>query len=205
MGPRSLTRQSQSQKEAETKLFMRKPGNAPITAFEKKLMAAREGRTTPGQEPQTHLSPDASRKTTDSLENIRQWQRHYRKAFPTYVFYFESLPDETRQKMSRLVQSLGAREEKFFSRTVTHVVTTRPIPAAKSHADNDAAPNFPDLNKHNPQQRTIDPALLDRRDGSHLNGAMRRTTDLLDATLQAKSGMNAGYGYVQPAAVQLTT
>ncbi|GAM89699.1 hypothetical protein ANO11243_077380 [Dothideomycetidae sp. 11243] len=176
VAPRALTRQSQAQKEAESRLFMRKPGNAPMTAFERKLVAAREGKLDSHQEPQGIQSPEGSRKTSDSLDNIRQWQRHYRKAFPTYVFYFESVPDDTRQKMSRLIQSLGAKEEKFFSRTVTHVVTTRPIPSAKSQLHN--GHNHLDNDKHIPLQRTIDPALLDKRDGSHINGAIRRTTDL---------------------------
>ncbi|KAF2149520.1 hypothetical protein K461DRAFT_261040 [Myriangium duriaei CBS 260.36] len=189
IAPRTLTRQSQASRDAESRLFMKKPGNPPMTAFEKKL---REVKITPPQEPQAALSPEeGSRKTSDGLETIRQWQRHYRKAFPTYVFYFESVPEETRQKMSRLVQSLGAKEEKFFSKTVTHVVTTRTVPSTKSQPG--VGQDYHDHSKHNPQQRTIDPALLDRSHDAHLNGAIRRTTDLLDSTLQARA-TNSGYG-----------
>lgn len=194
--PRTFTRQSQALKEAEMKLFTKRPAHQPMTAFERKLVAVREAKGSPQDTTQPQLSPEGSRKATDSLDNIRQWQRHYRKAFPTYVFYFESVPDDIRHKISRLVQSLGAKEEKFFSRTVTHVVTTRPIPASKSLAQN--GHDYQDLDKHNPSQRTIDPSLLDRRDNDPLNGAIRRTTDLLDSTLQAKSNTHAGYHSIEP-------
>lgn len=90
--PRSLIRQSLAQKEQDEKLFLKKSNNAPPTAFERKLAAARK----PVQ------------RTADSLESIRQWQRHYRKAFPQFVFYFESVPDDVRSKVSRQIQYLGA-------------------------------------------------------------------------------------------------
>lgn len=44
----------------------------------------------------------------ESLDTLRQWQQHYRKAFPSYVFYFESVPEEFRRKCSRGIASLGA-------------------------------------------------------------------------------------------------
>jgi regulatory subunit for Cdc7p protein kinase len=74
---------------------LKKPGNAPPTAFERKLAAARK-------------PASAHKPTADSLESIRQWQRHYRKAFPQFVFYFESVPDDVRTKVSRQIQYLGA-------------------------------------------------------------------------------------------------
>jgi regulatory subunit for Cdc7p protein kinase len=48
------------------------------------------------------------RASQENLETIRQWQRHYRRVFPEYVFYFESIPEELRLKCSRQVISLGA-------------------------------------------------------------------------------------------------
>ena len=44
----------------------------------------------------------------ENVESIRQWQRHYRRLFPSFVFYFESIPDDIRQKASRQTASLGA-------------------------------------------------------------------------------------------------
>lgn len=96
--PRSLIRQSLASQEKDAQLFLKKPGNAPPTAFERKLAAARKPAS--AQKPQ--------QRTADSLESIRQWQRHYRKAFPQFVFYFESVPDDVRTKVSRQIQYLGA-------------------------------------------------------------------------------------------------
>ena len=103
--PRTLTRQSISQQEEEGRLFMKKTGNAPPTAFEKKLVAAREKKPpTPQKTTERVILP----KNADSLESIRQWQKHYRRAFPQFVFYFESVPEDARAKVSRQVQYLGA-------------------------------------------------------------------------------------------------
>jgi len=106
VGARQFTRQSQIEKEAESRVFTRKPSNAPMTALERKLLASREKKI--GQPMQIDKSPDKSRKPGDGLENIRQWQRHYKRAFPQFVFYFESVPDDVRRKMSQQVQMLGA-------------------------------------------------------------------------------------------------
>lgn len=43
-----------------------------------------------------------------NLENVRAWQRHYRKVFPSYVFYFESLPEDVAIKFQKQIQLLGA-------------------------------------------------------------------------------------------------
>ncbi|KAK7534789.1 Dfp1/Him1, central region-domain-containing protein [Phyllosticta citribraziliensis] len=85
----------------------------------------------------------------DNYETIRQWQKHYRKAFPQFVFYFESIPEDARTKATKQLLALGAREEKFFSKSITHVVTPRPIPPENTHQDAG-------------QPRTINPAVLDR-------------------------------------------
>ncbi|GAB7338133.1 hypothetical protein MBLNU457_4488t2 [Dothideomycetes sp. NU457] len=183
VGPRQFTRQSQIEKEAESRVFTRKPSNAPMTTLEKRLLASREKKL--GQPMQIDKSPDKSRRPGDGLENIRQWQRHYKKAFPSFVFYFESVPDDVRRKMSQQVQMLGAKEEKFFSRSVTHVVTTRSIPP--EHATNSPEDGYSAQVKTEHGSRTIDPSLLGRAQDSQANAAQKRTTDLLDATLQARA------------------
>ncbi|KAH8154107.1 uncharacterized protein LAJ45_01874 [Morchella importuna] len=86
----------------------------------------------------------------NSLESVRAWQRHYRRMFPSYVFYFESLPDDVAAKFQKQIQSLGAKLEKFFSNEVTHVVTSRPIP-----------PETTTTAKSTPGA-TINPSLLER-------------------------------------------
>jgi regulatory subunit for Cdc7p protein kinase len=43
-----------------------------------------------------------------TAEAVRTWQRHYRKAFPSMVFYFESIPRDLVLKLSSQVKNLGA-------------------------------------------------------------------------------------------------
>lgn len=87
----------------ESKLFTRRTNTQP-TAFERKLAAARDK----PKQPTTLKVSRNIKYCPESVESVRQWQRHYRKVFPTYVFYFESIPDETRKKYVRQIMSLGA-------------------------------------------------------------------------------------------------
>jgi regulatory subunit for Cdc7p protein kinase len=50
----------------------------------------------------------AEKAPADTMDSIRQWQRHYRKAFPQFVFYFDSIPEDVRRRFSRQVIALGA-------------------------------------------------------------------------------------------------
>ena len=74
---------------------------APISAFQKKLEAVREVKVAPKTTERSHAAQH-------NLETIRQWQKHYRKMFPSFVFYFESVPEDVRVKMWRQAQLLGA-------------------------------------------------------------------------------------------------
>ncbi|TQN72940.1 Hsk1-interacting molecule 1, partial [Colletotrichum shisoi] len=91
-----------------------------------------------------------------SVERIRQWQAEYRGRFPKMVFYFDSVPEDQRAKLSRHAQSLGARDERFFSSSITHVVTARPIPVQE-----DMQTSAHDVEPEE-QPQTINPSLLDR-------------------------------------------
>lgn len=88
----------------ENKLFSRRPQHVQATAFEKRLIAARDQKD-PTSQPRASKYEKAS---TEKLDNIRQWQRHYRKAFPGFVFYFDSLPTDVRNRSLREVLALGA-------------------------------------------------------------------------------------------------
>lgn len=46
-------------------------------------------------------------KITDK-QQVKTWQRHYRRAFPTFVFYFESLPEGARAASLKSITNLGA-------------------------------------------------------------------------------------------------
>ncbi|CAG8032963.1 unnamed protein product [Penicillium salamii] len=141
---------STTSQNTDSKLFARRSNNATPSAFEKKLVAAREKERQPAAKPIK----------VENLDSIRQWQRHYRKAFPSFVFYFDSMPEEMRRKCSRQVIALGAREEKFFSRLVTHVVTSRTIPPESTATE----PTNGDRNV-----QTVNPSLLERNGEPHLH------------------------------------
>lgn len=84
--------------------FSKRTSNAPPSAFEKKLASVREKKPTPSQQPQQHKPV----KTSHDIESVRQWQRHYRRQFPHFVFYFDKVPEDVRLKAVRQIQSLGA-------------------------------------------------------------------------------------------------
>ena len=148
--------------------FGKRINHAP-TAFEKKLASVREKKPTP--QPRTDRS---QKQHADNLESIRQWQKHYRRQFPLFVFYFDNISDDIRAKSMRQIYALGAREEKFFSKAVTHVVTTRAIPPEQTSTSPDDEAKY-----DNVQSKTVQP--------STLTNDHRRTTDLLDANLQRRT------------------
>ena len=86
---------------AEGRVFDRRPANSQPTAFQKKLLAAREERPRQRIEKQEKLA-------TVQIDDVRQWQKHYKKLFPSFVFYFESLPEDVRVSCARHIKSLGA-------------------------------------------------------------------------------------------------
>ncbi|CCJ28436.1 unnamed protein product [Pneumocystis jirovecii] len=80
---------------------------------------------------QTHQGSVESWKipsTEETNMKIREWQRQYRKAFPSFKFYFDSVDQNMKHKLTKQINKLGGTVEAFFSKNITHVVTTRPIP-----------------------------------------------------------------------------
>lgn len=115
---------------AEGKVFESGNVNSTQNAFARKLVAARENKSSfraPRVDKPMIENQDTNRLTVtgrvtksekaslDNAENVRQWQKHYRKVFPTFVFYFESIPEDTRNKCSRQIASLGAVSLKHVS------------------------------------------------------------------------------------------
>lgn len=86
----------------DAKFFSRRLNNVQLTAFEKKLVAAKE------RERQSLVRVSRNERPADTLDTIRQWQKHYRKAFPQFVFYFDSITEDVRYKCSRQCMALGA-------------------------------------------------------------------------------------------------
>ncbi len=50
------------------------------------------------------------------------------RVFPNFIFHFDSVDDSTVKKYTSLIKKLGGQVDQFFSRKVTHVITTRRIP-----------------------------------------------------------------------------
>jgi len=97
--PRTPPPRKQSQ-VAEGRVFNKKPTDSHLTAFDQKLLPAKD-KTAPA-----HVVKDD--KVQDEQEMLRQWQKHYRRAFPDFVFYFESVPEDARRHCSRHLHALGA-------------------------------------------------------------------------------------------------
>ena len=93
---------------AEGRVFERGHNAQPQTAFEKKLVAIKAQGS--GLQGLKHVDPAPNGHSADTM---RQWQKHYRKSFPNFSFYFESIPEELRVKFSRQIASLGA--VRYFS------------------------------------------------------------------------------------------
>lgn len=75
--------------------------------LDRRLRAARERPTASRVARQEKEKPEAEAETW-TQETLKQWQKHYRKAFPGYVFYFENVPEETRRQFTKGISALGA-------------------------------------------------------------------------------------------------
>jgi regulatory subunit for Cdc7p protein kinase len=72
------------------------------TAFQRKLESARDSRLA-----QIQRQSEQAQKTKNQ-EHLRQWREHYKKEFPTFVFYFEGIPEDARPKILKSIRILGA-------------------------------------------------------------------------------------------------
>ncbi|EXJ89248.1 hypothetical protein A1O3_02314 [Capronia epimyces CBS 606.96] len=147
---------------AESRVFERGHGESGSTAFQRKLVAARDK--------SAGLRVTKNVDVSTKEDTIRTWQKHYRKLFPTFSFYFDGVSEEARSRFLRQVTSLGAKEEKFFSKAVTHIVTTRHIPTESGKHANDPEQHSP-VEDH-PQ--TINPSLLEKNPRGHMPASVRR-------------------------------
>jgi regulatory subunit for Cdc7p protein kinase len=83
--------------EARRHGLVRRTG-APQTALTRKLEAARE----------TKMAPKQAQRTQNDLDTIRQWQKHYKRLFPQFVFYFDSVSATQKDKIMSRAQILGS-------------------------------------------------------------------------------------------------
>lgn len=111
--------------------FGKRTSNHQPTAFEKKLLVAKARERKPVSQSQQH----AEKPQKDNLESVRQWQRHYKRQFPGFVFYFDNVPDDVRLRATRQIQSLGAVRVplpscNMLSLTILHSVKKSSSPRA---------------------------------------------------------------------------
>ncbi|KAI4102165.1 MAG: hypothetical protein L6R37_004530 [Teloschistes peruensis] len=154
--------QKQSLQQVEARVFGKRSGNTQPTAFERRLLEAKEKKAVDLQERENEQRIQRTRNALDGCEGIRQWQKHYRKVFPTFVFYFESVPDETRARHAKFIRAFGAREEKFFSKEITHVITSRAVPQGNEvKGPTDAQDTTSSSSQQAYPSRTVNPQLLE--------------------------------------------
>lgn len=84
----------------EGRVFERGHGDSGSTAFQRKLVAARD------KSAGLRVTKNADYPSKE--ETIRTWQRHYRKVFPSFSFYFDGVSEDAKSRFLRQITSLGA-------------------------------------------------------------------------------------------------
>lgn len=111
-----------------------------------------------GTAPAEDKAQDArARERGDRQREREHYRNSYLKAFPSFVFYFDNVDSSSKTRQTNMVTSLGARVEPFFSRNVTHVITSCP----RSRIDAlvaEAASNKENNPKKNPDGALRSPA-----------------------------------------------
>lgn len=112
-------RLSQSTHLAPSAAPSRRPQQPPAPAA---ATSIRTNRTV--RELTEEYAPEARRRQSEQ----EVWRQRFLRAFPNFIFHFDSIDDATARKYTNLIQKLGGHVDQFFSRKVTHVITTRRVP-----------------------------------------------------------------------------
>lgn len=56
----------------------------------------------------TSSKTQSTSRSTQEADNIEAWKKHHRTKFPHMIFYFESIPDDLRAKLTKKISYLGA-------------------------------------------------------------------------------------------------
>jgi regulatory subunit for Cdc7p protein kinase len=98
-------------------------GNPPAFAVEQQVRKAHAAYTVEHVEPARKAAPVIQRTTQaaavvqrthqetaaeQTTDDVRAWQKHYRKAFPGYIFFFENVPADVLSKAQKQIITLGA-------------------------------------------------------------------------------------------------
>ena len=90
----------------EGRVFNKRPHDSQLTAFDRKLLAVKD-RIIDAKVTKIERVSD------EPMDTLRQWQNHYKKAFPSFVFYFESVPEDSRRQYSKQLHIFGAVSSMF--------------------------------------------------------------------------------------------
>jgi regulatory subunit for Cdc7p protein kinase len=93
--------------EDGTSRAVRSPSKLPRSQQLPQRTASQVAGRPPIKERTTSRLPTVSRTVQDD-EHKEVWKKHYRAKFPKMVFYFESIPDDVRAKLTKRVIYLGA-------------------------------------------------------------------------------------------------
>lgn len=129
-------RQAQSTQAAASASRPRRPqqaGASTTTTATATATSVKTNRTI--REPMQELAPEVRRRQSEQ----EIWRQKFLRAFPQFIFHFDSVDDVTAKKFTALIQKLGGHVDQFFSRKVTHVITTREIPDEHVPEDNGAS------------------------------------------------------------------
>lgn len=76
------------------------------TALQRKLEAARNPQSRPALK--SREGSRAPEHGQQNLDSIRQWQQHYRRIFPSFVFFLDNIPDDAKAEVLKDIHALGA-------------------------------------------------------------------------------------------------
>lgn len=79
--------------------------------------------------------PDNDRADTQGRSEREVWRQKWKRAFPSFIFHFDSMDEATVKSLTKIIHYLGGSVDEFFSRSITHVVTSRSIPEATGAHD----------------------------------------------------------------------
>ncbi|KAI1148933.1 Dfp1/Him1, central region-domain-containing protein [Nemania diffusa] len=173
--PSQQPRVSKSQIPVQT----RRPTNNTVDI---KLARERAAARQQQQQQQQQEAAAVPEYTEKDVEEIQVWKNHHRARFPKSLFYFDQIPSDVAHRLKKQIAALGGRETAFFSVDVTHVVTSRTIPAEDTTRDNghSIAAEKETAQPEPEQAETINPSLLTRFNSTST------TRKLFDADLRAR-------------------
>lgn len=155
-------RLSQSTQAVASTTLSRRPCQAPAP-LAATTATVRTNRTV--HEPTEEFAPEARRRQHEQ----EIWRQKYLRVFPNFIFHFDSVDVGTARKYTTLIQKLGGHVDQFFSRKVTHLITTRRFPHDAAPEETNA-PRGPSITDKSSAHKLFRPSFLATRTSSTKTG-----------------------------------